>query len=241
MISVVVVYNNVGMLERILLPSLKQQTVEYEFIPVDNTDGLFKSAAEALNFGGSVARGKYILFVHQDIELGSKTWLADVEKMLDALPDLGMAGSVGMSIEGNTWLDGGRGYIMNLGEVLGKPSSVSTVVNTLDECVLIVPRKVFEVLRFDDKYFTGWHCYGCDYCLSVQEIGLQVYVIPAFVYHRSIAANSKDLLKYQTRLYLKHRKLFPKISTTTGVLTGARLIVALLVAIMVWVYKRIYW
>jgi len=241
MISVVCVCNNKGMLDRILLPSLKQQTAEHEFIPVDNTDGSFKSAAEALNFGGMAAKGKYILFVHQDVELGSPTWLVDVEKMLDTLPSLGMAGSVGMSTEGNTWLDGGRGYIMNLGEVLGKPSDIPVVVNTLDECVLIVPRKVFETLRFDDKNFTGWHCYGCDYCLSVQEIGLKVYVIPAFIYHRSIAANSKGLLKYQIRLYLKHRKAFPKISTTTGILTGERLAVALAATAIVWVYKRIYW
>lgn len=241
MISVICVYNNKAMLDRILLPSLKEQTVEYEFISVDNTNGIFKSAASALNFGGKMAIGKYILFVHQDVELGSATWLLDVEKLLDSLPDLGMAGSVGMSTKGNTWLDGGKGYIMNLGEVLGKPHNVPIEVNTLDECVLIVPRKVFEVLRFDDKNFTGWHCYGCDYCLSAQEMGLKVYVIPAFIYHRSIAVNSKDLLKYQTRLYMKHRKAFPRISTTTGILTGARLIVALSVAVMVWVFKRIYW
>jgi len=245
MISIVCVYNNEGLLKRILLPSLKKQTAGHELILVNNTStpkahGRFISAASALNHGGKQANGKYILFVHQDIELGSETWLADTEKILDALPDLGIAGSVGMALE-NTWEKGGKGYIINRGEMMGNPPCGPEAVNTLDECVLIVPRGLFGKLQFDSRTFDGWHCYGCDYCLSAQEMGLKAYVIPAFVYHRSLSVNSKDLLKYQVRLYLKHRRHFPKICTTTGVSTGVRLAIAIAVEALIRVCRVLYW
>ena len=81
MISIVCVYNNQDILNNWLLKSLKHQTVEFELITLDNTRNTFKSAAEALNYGGKKAKGKYIMFVHQDVDLSSDTWLEDVEKM----------------------------------------------------------------------------------------------------------------------------------------------------------------
>ena len=47
MASIVVVYNDKRALNEILLPSVKNQTAKCEFIPIDNTKGQFKSAAEA--------------------------------------------------------------------------------------------------------------------------------------------------------------------------------------------------
>jgi len=73
-ISVVCVYNNKTILEDCLLKSLHVQTTEYESILVDNTEGRFKSASKALNFGAGNAKGKYVMFVHQDVDLCSNSW-----------------------------------------------------------------------------------------------------------------------------------------------------------------------
>lgn len=217
MISIVVVYNNERMLNEILLESLKNQTVNFELIVIDNTKGKFKSAAEALNYGGVRAKGKYIMFVHQDVELSSNTWLEEVEKVLDELPNLGVAGVAGMSEKGRKYEDRKRGYISDCGEIWGKPLEKAEEVQTLDECLLIVPKPNFEKMQFDKNTFDGWHCYGADYCLRVRQIGLKAYVIPAFIYHRSLRSNSKDLLNYQKRLYKKHRKNCRHIYMTSGV------------------------
>lgn len=241
MFSVVVVYNNEKMMNRILMSSLKEQTAEYEFIPVDNTEGRLKSAAEALNYGGRKAKGKYLLFVHQDIELGSNTWLADTEKMLDSLPDLGIAGSVGMSTKGNTFDDGVVAYISNCGTIVGNPFEKPVEVQTLDECILIVPKSVFSRLQFDANTFDGWHSYGVDYCLSVQEMGLKVYVVPAFVYHRSFAINTKGLLKYEKRLYHKHKMHFPDIHAPTGRLTRFRVMAFPITGLLLALYAHLYY
>ena len=90
MISIVCVYDNERTLKNVLLKILKNQSVEFELITLDNTNHRYKSAAEALNYGGAKANGDYIMFVHQDMWLGSDSWMEDVEKMLESIPDLGM-------------------------------------------------------------------------------------------------------------------------------------------------------
>jgi GT2 family glycosyltransferase len=144
-------------------------------------------------------------------------WLEEVERTLESIPDLGVAGVAGMSEKGRNdeerrkwcidvfdevWWDGGNNRVERPEEV-----------QTLDECLLIVRRPVFSRLQFDDKVFDGWHCYGADYCLSVRQFGLKAYVVPAFACHSCLRANMKDLLKFQQRLYVKHRRNYKHIYT----------------------------
>lgn len=242
MISIVVVYSNERLLNEILLSSLRSPTTEFELIPIDNTKGQFKSAAEALNYGGGEAKGKYIMFVHQDVELDSNLWLENAEQILDAIPDLGIAGVAGMSEKGRTNKERGRGYISDCGEkwqwsnAIQKPEKVQT----LDECLLMVPKSVFSKLQFDEKTFDGWHCYGADYCLSIKQVGLQPYVIPAFIYHRSLRLNVENVLRYQKRLYNKHRKNYKKIYTTTGEISWLKLKLLSLNNVLLPLYKRLF-
>ena len=85
------------MLENSLLKGLKKQARAYDLICLDNSQGQFASAAQALNHGARLtnAASAYILFAHQDICFASDAWLGDAEKMLDTLQDLGIAGVVG--------------------------------------------------------------------------------------------------------------------------------------------------
>jgi hypothetical protein len=68
MISVICVSNDKKVLKTSLLAGLSKQTTAYEFINVENRDGRFSSAAKALNHGGKDAKGKHLMFVHQDTE-----------------------------------------------------------------------------------------------------------------------------------------------------------------------------
>jgi len=225
MISVIVVYNNKRSLNEILIGSLNKQTAEYELITIDNTKRRFKSAAEALNYGAREAKGKYLMFIHQDVELDSESWLERAERMLDQIPDLGVAGVAGMSERGRTNKERGRGLISNRGVMWewGNPVKKPEIVQCLDECLLIVPRQVFNKIQFDEKTFDGWHSYGSDYSLTVRQLGLHPYVIPAFVYHRSLLANVRELFKYQKRLLKKHKGEYKRIFTASGEVTSWRL------------------
>lgn len=216
MISVICVYNDSAALHRILLSSLVTQTVPYDLVLLDNTSQQWKSAASALNYGATLARGKYLMFLHQDIELGSPDFLADMEATLDKL-SFGIVGSIGMSPEGATYQQRLRGNICNAGQDWGNLIFSPQPVQTLDECLLITPRDGFQ--GFDAKTFDHWHCYGCDYALRMNEQSKGAYVVPGYIYHRSRAVNTDQLRKYHLRLFFKHRKFYSKIYATTNGLT----------------------
>ena len=188
MISIVCVYNDERLLADFLLDSLSHQTVLYQLITIDNTENQFTSAAQALNYGGRKARGKYIMFVHQDIRLCSTEWLHDAERMLDSLPNLGVAGVAGKR-------EGGS-ILANLTN--GTPPTAAGTqigaeplpVKTLDECLTIVPRDVFNVLQFDEITCDGWHLYAVEYCVSSMLLGFALYVLPFHAYHASLGTSS---------------------------------------------------
>ena len=228
MISVVCVYNNKDILENYLLKSLGNQTVNYELINLDNTQGKFSSAAEALNYGGRKAKSDYIMFVHQDVDLSSNTWLEEVEKMLDGLPNFGIAGVAGSceNIKGNiTNIENGIPKKAAGGIYIKEPTKVQTV----DECLIIISNPVFSLLKFDEKVCNDWHVYAVDYSLSIRKLGYDVYVIPMYIYHLSIGFKAeekpkvalkgpypKSYYRSMKKLMNKHKIFYKKIYTTCG-------------------------
>jgi hypothetical protein len=219
MMSVICVSNDEEVLNTCLLSSLKKQTVPYEFINVDNRNGRFSSAAAALNHGGRDAKGEYLMFVHQDVTLQSETVLADAERMMKSLPSAGIAGVAGKADD--------KGVMSNIthdqpprpaGSIrIDKPEKVQTV----DECLVIIPSAVFASLQFDEKAFDGWHMYTTDYSLMALERGLEVFVLPLNVHHypsgRLDYSNPlKGYYESLRRLLRKHRKSFKRVHTSMG-------------------------
>jgi hypothetical protein len=219
MFSVICVYNNHDILKECLIKSLEGQTAEFELIKIDNTESTFTSAAQALNFGGKKAKGEYILFVHQDVDLSFNTWLEDAEKILNSISDLGIAGVAGLSEEGKTQEDRARNLIRHGDdEIWGKEIKKPEPVQTLDECLAVVPRSVFNDLKFDEKVCEDWHLYTVDYCLSVQNLGLYAYAIPMFIYHKSTGDSSSNGYQRTLKNVLKkHKGHTKRIYTTFGV------------------------
>jgi GT2 family glycosyltransferase len=232
MISVICVYNDDWILENCLLKSLSEQNAVFELITIDNREGRFKSAAEALNWGGARATGDYLMFAHQDIDLCSDAWLGSTEDMLDAIPNLGVAGVAGISENDATLLARSRNRIKHGPEatIWGNPIREPEVVQTLDECLVIIPKSVFDVKQFDEAACKNWHLYAADYCLSIRTKGFDVYVIPQFVCHgvyqktgdltasrvaylNSLHGDYFDTLKH---LMKKHKNEYKWIHTSWG-------------------------
>lgn len=215
MISIICVFNNKESLEHYLIKSLERQKSDYELILLDNTQGKYKSAAKALNYGGKNAKGKYLMFIHQDYELDSNTWLEETEKILDALNGLGIAGTAGKY---------DRNCISNITTgfppVLAGPIQIKEPkkIQTLDECLIIIPKKIFENIPFDDATCDNWHLYATDYCLTVKKKGYDAYVIPMGGYHASPGYSFSEEDYYSTvqKLRKKHKMDYKWIYTTTG-------------------------
>ncbi|MHC4183287.1 MAG: glycosyltransferase [Planctomycetota bacterium] len=234
MISIVCAYNNATLLNDYLLMSLSKQTVNHELITVNTFQHGFQSAAEALNFGGNQATGEYIIFVHQDVKIVSATWLEDAENILNKIPNLGVAGVVGCTEKGSSIHERTRNIILHGDDMekIGSPIKSPEKVQTLDELLLIVPKKIFEKHQFDEKTCNNWHLYGTDYCLVMATIGKEICVIPLFVVHKSkgaVTRKSVFSLSYLYNLGLnreyyhslnrvleKHKNNFTWIYTTTG-------------------------
>ena len=216
MLSIVCVYNNKDIFSRRLLKSLQAQTAQFELIALDNCSGKFRSAARALNYGAEQIKSdsRYIMFAHQDIELGSPAWLEDAEKMLDALPDFGIAGVAGKQ-------DGKDILLTNISDGIPprKPGQeIHEPVNavTLDECCAIVPRAVFQRHTFDEALCGNWHLYVVEYCLRVIKAGLNVYILPLDLYHCSIGTLNLSYFRTLKKVMRAYGDRYPVLYTTCG-------------------------
>ena len=215
MISVICVSNNERTLHENLLASLSRQSVEYELINMENLDGKYRSAAKGLNSGAEKATGKHLMFVHQDVVLKSDDFLEKAEKFMDSIPNIGIGGVAGRMDERGDFTNMTHGSPpKHVGHFrIDKPERVQTV----DECLFIIPKTVFDRLKLDEGVCSDWHLYSVDYSLSAANLGLEAYVLPLDIYHVSSGASmSKMYYRTLSKVTRKHRGEFPWIHTTVG-------------------------
>lgn len=219
MLSLICVYNNEEILEKYLLASLKEQTILYDIVLVDNRENKFKSAAEALNFGAFNAKGDFFVFLHQDISFVSKQTLKEIEGIIQKLPQNSIIGVAGVKDE--------SGVISNIKhgdppyQVGNQRVEDHKICQTVDECFFIVPKNIFNKLNFDATTCDGWHLYAVDYCLTAEEkLNTKTYVAPInTIYHRSDSSNSMNKSYYSIlkRVTHKHKRYKNSLYTTMGV------------------------
>jgi GT2 family glycosyltransferase len=214
MFSIICVYNNKKILDEWLLRSLSNQTEEFELILLDNTQKKYTSAAEALNSGGRLANNDYLLFVHQDIDFLVENWLQKAEEFLTLIPDVGIAGVAGTTKDGIISNIEHEDPPIPAGDI---QNTLIQPVQTLDECVLFIPKSIFDRFQFDEEVCDDWHLYGVDYCLTAKKMGYEVYVLPMNLYHYSSGQSfSNSFFKVLNKLQEKWREDFRIIYTTSG-------------------------
>jgi len=212
MISVVCVYNDLRIYNEYILSSIQRQHGIHEFIALDNQDGHFSSATQALNDGGRKATGAYIMFVHQDIRLNSDDWLDRAEEILRSVPNLGIAGVAGKRDKSGVITALTHGDPPKLAGYLQPTEPLR--VQTVDECLFFVPREVFVAINMDESTCENWHLYAVDYSLVIQERGLTVYVLPLQVYHESEGELSDAYFVALRKIVAKHKRRYSTIYTT---------------------------
>ena len=153
------------------------------------------------------------MFVHQDIDLKSDHRLQNAEKILDSLRNLGISGIAGAS-------ENKKEIISNIEN--GVPAyrvskhiiNSSVKVQSLDECLLIIPKSIFNVIQFDNITCPDWHLYGVEFCLNIKKCNKEVYVIPLSLYHLSAGYSfSKSYYMTLKKISKKHKE-YKRIITT---------------------------
>jgi hypothetical protein len=120
-----------------------------------------------------------IIFVHQDVYL-PESFFGELTISIGKLcytnwGVLGVAGKFDGYLSANV-LD--RGHLLRTQDL--KPS----VVNTLDELLLVVHKSSFEQLKFDEN-IPNHHLFGTDICLQATKFFSNNYVIDAYCEHNS--------------------------------------------------------
>ncbi len=73
------------------------------------------------------------------------------------------------------------------------------------------------MLQFDEEVCDDWHLYAVDYCLSVEKLGYNAYVIPMYVYHRSPRDSMpQGCHSILGKLFKKHKQHYERIYTAKG-------------------------
>jgi glycosyltransferase involved in cell wall biosynthesis len=218
MISIICCYNNKLVFEQMLKMSIDIQKVEYELIGINNVTNKFNSAASALNYGASLAKGDYYVFVHQDMEIFGDDFLESVVKYIDELNDciIGLAGKKDLNGVYTNIRHGDRNQYA--GEFrIEEPKEVQT----LDECFIAMSKGVFDKLKFDENNCDNWHLYAVDMCLSAKLKNIKSYVVPLEAFHASSGVLSNGYWKTMDKLVAKYKKEYLNIFTTcTSVNTG---------------------
>lgn len=219
LLSVVCCYNNEDILNQCLLKTLEmQQGQNYELHLVDNRKNIFANAPAALNSVKGQVKGKYVMFVHQDICFKTEHDLADLVQELDKCAKLGIAGVAGCvkSERFHVYSNITMGNIHHPNPAGTEQIAETTKAQTLDECLLVIPNELWQIESFEER-LSFWHLYGVEYSLRAQQLDRSVYIIPLRIHHMSEAAS------FDHRYYIALEKLFDLyrkredlISTTVG-------------------------
>ena len=190
MMSIICVYNNENILEEYLIKSLNRQTEKYELILIDNRENKFKSAASALNFGAKKAHGEYLVFAHQDIYFSDENWIKNTTKQLKNLNNTGIVGVAGKTIDSLVRSNIKQG--LNPVDVSPFKITKAEKASTLDECLFIIPKTVFDKYDLNENICDDWHLYAVEYVYNIKNQGLEAYIIPTTLEHRSKGASMSE-------------------------------------------------
>jgi hypothetical protein len=216
-LSIACVYNDPEVRRHCLDRSLDAATggVEFEYLPIDNTEQQFSSAGAALNHAVRLATHDVVVFVHQDVFFHD---LQRLETAASALSDpaWGVLGSCGVSATGEL-----AGRLRDRVILIGRSAPTPVPVQTLDEVLFMARRDdlLREPLSEDPQL--AWHAYAVEYALRMRAAGRQVGAVDTAITHNSITVNLArldDAHRHVGTLYPQERP----IRTTCGTVTAPK-------------------
>lgn len=213
MISIICISNNKRVYNDYLAKSLfTQRSCSYEILRVDNQNNQYPNAIRAFNSVIKEAKGEYLMFVHQDIALEDEYFLNKVEAYFKDHPQTGIVGIAGVK---------DRHIYSNIEHSLPRVRvsedflTNEVAVNSLDECLFVIPKQCLQEHPFDEQVCDHWHLYTVEYCYQMKKLNKDVVVLPLKAYHLS----QGDFMNegyYETLLKVanKYHKDFNRIETT---------------------------
>ena len=167
----------------------------FEIVCVDNSRNRY-SIFEAYHQGVLMAKGDYLLFIHDDIRFLTQSWGQIIRTSL-ADKQVGVVGVVGGHIIDETsysWTSSGyySGQVFQVrsGEKTyydHNRSGLGDSVVALDGMLLGIRKELFEQahLRWDSNSYRGFHFYDLDICMQAIQKGFRIAIVPIVLEHYS--------------------------------------------------------
>lgn len=168
------------------------------------------------------ARGRYVIFCHDDIELidqGQDALLDVIEDLTARDPDWLLAGVAG----GRFRPEGARRLMLtfHISDIYGtdrRRGAMPARVETLDECFILMRRSRPVLPSLD---LSGFHFYGPDLCLQAELQGGSAWAVDFHLRHHGRGTKGPSFDDCRDRFIAKYARIFPgrTLHCTTGLVT----------------------
>jgi GT2 family glycosyltransferase len=166
------------------------------------------------NIGIREARGKYLLFLDNDVKVDSK-FISELVAAFESDLEIGAAQSKVLFLESPAIINSAGGFIDETGEVIlrglqetdaGKYDNISEIFFA-SGCALFSTRKVLLEAGLFDPRFVFWYD-DVDICWRIRLMGYKIIFVPkSVVYHLSGGSVSTRTSRINAYLHLRNRLL----------------------------------
>jgi hypothetical protein len=154
-----------------------------EFLMLDNVSENRFDGYDGLRAAALQARGRYILFTHDDIEL-KEDGHGHLKKILADLSAIDPRWMVAGNSGNEHGVDWKRSKLRYISDPHGQHREISSPrrVISLDENFLILRR---DLMVFPSVDLNGFHLFATDLCLQAELAGGRAYIVPFMLHHHS--------------------------------------------------------
>lgn len=208
------IYNDPEILNEFLLQSIEKQSAQCKVTLYDGS-AISKTECAASIYNRLITKSKaeVIICMHHDVSFESKSVLQDIYDYVSSHPQC-IVGAAGVEQKQNklvVWgnvLEGDHQEYSRLAS-----TNLPQKVLCLDECLFAFHKQVFQFVQFDEDTCNGWHFYAADLCYSAKIYGIESFVLPINIWHKSTGKIGNDFYVQLGRIQKKYRKRMKRFIT----------------------------
>lgn len=192
---------------------------DFEWVIIDNSFGNY-SIFKAYNLGVERAQGNILCFMHDDILFLSNNW-GEVVNNAFRMEDLGLLGVIGNHVvpacPASWWTACyEEGHVVQYYEYEKRYENIqyskdnNSQVAIVDGLWFCIPHSLFHSIAFDEKTFSGFHCYDTDICLQILKQGRTISVANDInIQHNSDGFLSPQFIEERQLWFEKWKSMLP--------------------------------
>lgn len=192
---------------------------DFEWVIIDNSAGNL-SIFKAYNLGVKRAHGNILCFMHDDILFLSNKW-GEVVNNAFRMENLGLLGVIGNHVvpacPASWWTACyEEGHVIQYYESEKRQENLqyfkvnNRQVSIVDGLWFCIPHSLFSSIAFDEKTFSGFHCYDTDICLQILKQGRTISVANNIdIQHNSDGFLSPQFIKERQLWFDKWKSMLP--------------------------------